>query len=256
MKDRIHNFVYFHDGNYSSYGDIKCLMICVCWFLSFISTVVAIVMKLWLFLAFPIVINCVYVLHLMLLRFFFKDSYALRFWSDGIVTMLLSILFLTTGYTILCATECDTTFVKYGTLLLYAAYVLLIVLLTIHRARSDKTQKRKQPKEKLAFFSALVPVSGVVGILAAKIFFQVLDFENKNQIAAYVVFIACIIISLLFAMGSFNFVKYYYCMKYHIRCDAEGKDWSPMLLPTSSPRSKDKSHKSKPCKKKRTSRGI
>ena len=126
MEDRIRNFVYNNDHNYTSYGSVKCLMICVCWFITLIAGTYAIIAKLRLFMAIFIVINCAFLLHLILLKFFFKNNYALRFLSDGIVNMLLSSLFLTSAYTILCATDCDTDFVKYGTLISYVMFIILM----------------------------------------------------------------------------------------------------------------------------------
>ena len=242
MEDRIRNFVYNNDHNYTSYGSVKCLMICVCWFITLIAGTYAIIAKLWLFMAIFIVINCAFLLHLILLKFFFKNNYALRFLSDGIVNMLLSSLFLPSAYTILCATDCDTDFVKYGTLISYVMFIILHVVLMLCHSKFDKYQHTNQSletKRTSLFIGSLIPISGTIGMIVARIIFGAFDF--KNQVAVYVVFVAFTIVSLLFSLGYVNFVKYYYCKKYRIICDENGDTMSSNL----EPKKKDKKKKTR-----------
>ena len=189
-----------------------------------------------------IVINCAFLLHLILLKFFFKNNYALRFLSDGIVNMLLSSLFLTSAYTILCATDCDTDFVKYGTLISYVMFIILHVVLMLCHSKFDKYQHTNQSletKRTSLFIGSLIPISGTIGMIVARIIFGAFDF--KNQVAVYVVFVAFTIVSLLFSLGYVNFVKYYYCKKYRIICDENGDTMSSNL----EPKKKDKKKKTR-----------
>lgn len=240
MENRIRKFVYNNDYIYTSYGSIKCLIICVCWFMTLIIGTYAIIAKLWSFIAILLFINCAFLLHLFLLKFFFKQSYTLRFLSDGIVDTCLSALFLTLAYMVLCATNCDTDFVKYGTLITYVVFVILYIVLMVGSSKSDKYHQQGQSREvkkSLLFIGSLIPLSGIIGIVAARIIFGVFDF--KNQVAVYVAFVAFTFISLFFSLGSVNFIKYYYCKKYNINCDSEGKNCSPGLEPPT----KDKNRK-------------
>lgn len=230
MENKIRNFVYCNDNNYTSYDSAKYLLLCICLFLTLIVGVYAIVTGLWLFLSVLITIDCAFLLHLVLLKFFFKITYNLRFLSDGIIDVLLSSLFLTSAYIVLFATKCNTVVVTYGTLISYLIFVVLHVVLTIINSRSDKyrnSQRSILQKKYLLFIGSLIPVSGIVGIIVAKVIFGVFDFEN--QIAVYVVFGEFTFVSFLFSLGCSNFIKYFYCIKYKITCDKFGNTTSPKL---------------------------
>lgn len=231
MQDRIRNFIHNNDHYYTSYDGAKCLMIFVCWFITLIVGTYAIVAKLWLSIIALAVINCLFLLHIIFLKFFLKNNYELRFWSEGVINTLLSALFLISAYTILFATKCDTDFVKYGTLIVYITFEILYGEMIIYHSKSCKDD---HPSSKVHFLSigSLIPVSGVIGMVIAKIIFRTLDL--KNETVVYIAFIAFIVTSMIFSLGWIDFIKYFYCKKYNIDSDNKAQKQSPALIPTTS----------------------
>lgn len=231
MNENIKHFVYNNDANYASYASIKCLMSCVCMFMSLITGTYAIVMKLWHFVVILVIINVAFLLHLLFLKLIYKNTYPMRFLSDWIVDMLLSWLFLNSAFVVLYATKCDTNFVVIGTLISYTTFLLLSIVWMIKRSKSDvykkyaQMKKNKRPIEFAAV--SIIPVSGTIGLVIGRIITRGLDIE-KN-IIAYVVFVIFIVVSMCFSLGHVNLLKYYYCKKYKIYCDEYGNTTSPDL---------------------------
>lgn len=231
MNENIKHFVYNNDANYASYASIKCLMSCVCMFMSLITGTYAIVMKLWHFVVILVIINVAFLLHLLFLKLIYKNTYQMRFLSDWIVDMLLSWLFLNSAFVVLYATKCDTNFVVIGTLISYTTFLLLSIVWMIKRSKSDvykkyaQMEKNKRPIEIAAV--SIIPVSGTIGLVIGRIITRGLDIE-KN-IIAYVVFVIFIVVSMCFSLGHVNLLKYYYCKKYKIYCDEYGNTTSPGL---------------------------
>lgn len=231
MNENIKHFVYNNDANYASYASIKCLMSCVCMFMSLITGTYAIVMKLWHFVVILVIINVAFLLHLLFLKLIYKNTYPMRFLSDWIVDMLLSWLFLNSAFVVLYATKCDTNFVVIGTLISYTTFLLLSIVWMIKRSKSDvykkyaQMEKNKRPIEIAAV--SIIPVSGTIGLVIGRIITRGLDIE-KN-IIAYVVFVIFIVVSMCFTLGHVNLLKYYYCKKYKIYCDEYGNTTSPDL---------------------------
>lgn len=231
MNENIKHFVYNNDANYASYASIKCLMSCVCMFMSLITGTYAIVMKLWHFVVILVIINVAFLLHLLFLKLIYKNTYPMRFLSDWIVDMLLSWLFLNSAFVVLYATKCDTNFVVIGTLISYTTFLLLSIVWMIKRSKSDvykkyaQMKKNKRPIEIAAV--SIISVSGTIGLVIGRIITRGLDIE-KN-IIAYVAFAIFIVVSMCFSLGHVNLLKYYYCKKYKIYCDEYGNTTSPDL---------------------------
>ena len=116
MEDSIRSFVHYNDDNYSSYGDIKYLFFCVFIGITLIFGTVAVVAGLWGSICSFLLIDLTYLFHMIFLKFA-KNTYRLRFISEGIIDVLLSVLFLAAGYTVLFAGGCETDILTYGTLI-------------------------------------------------------------------------------------------------------------------------------------------
>lgn len=231
MNENIKYFVYNNDANYASYASIKCLMSCVCMFMSLITGTYAIVVKLWHFVVILVIINVAFLLHLLFLKLIYKNTYPMRFLSDWIVDMLLSWLFLNSAFVVLCETKCATNFVVVVTLISYAIFLLLSIVWMIKRSKSDvykkyaQMEKIKRPMDIVA--ASIIPVSGTIGFVIGRIITRGLDIE-KN-IIAYVAFAIFVVVSMCFSLGHVNLLKYYYCKKYKIYCDEYGNTTSPDL---------------------------
>ena len=219
MENRIRNFVYHNDNVYDSYDSVKCLFFCFVPFLTVIIITAAVVAKLWLCLSILLIIDFTFLLHIILLKYFYKNTYALRFFSDGIVNLLLSGLLLLLAYVAILATESDTAFVNYGTLIIYSIVVVLCIILFSKSSKSPKYEFSSQapvPKKYSVIIGFLIPCSGTFGILIAKVIFS--KFEIENQVTAYIGFAIATIISMVFPLGYVrSFLKYFY--------------WEPLKIP-------------------------
>lgn len=231
MNENIKHFVYNNDANYASYASIKCLVSCVCMFMSLITGTYAIVMKLWHFVVILVIINVAFLLHLLFLKLIYKNTYPMRFLSDWIVDMLLSWLFLNSAFVVLYATKCDTNFVVIGTLISYTTFLLLSIVWMIKRSKSDVYKKYAQMEKNKRLIEiaavSIISVSGTIGLVIGRIITRGLDIE-KN-IIVYVAFVIFIVVSMCFSLGHVNLLKYYYCKKYKIYCDEYGNTTSPDL---------------------------
>lgn len=231
MNENIRFFIYNNDDNYSSYKEIKFLMISICMFMSLLTGPSAIVNGLWHFVIILFIINAAFLLHLLFLKLVYKNTYPMRFLSDGIVDVLISCLFLTSAFVILCANGCDTNFLVIGTLLLYMIYLCLLIPWMIKRSKSDiyikylQMGKKEIPIEIIAGY--IIPMSGIIGMVIARIVTSV--FDLKNNTIVYIVFAGCVVVSMCFSLGGGNFLKYYYCIRYKIICDQQGNTTSPNL---------------------------
>ncbi len=228
MEDSIRSFVHYNDDNYSSYGDIKCLFFCVFIGISLIFGTVAVIAGLWGSICAFLLIDLTYLFHMIFLKFA-NNTYRLRFISEGIIDVLLSVLFLAAGYTVLFAGGCETDILTYGTLIFYLLFIVLYVVITIINSRSYKVKTQKESISKISVIMGLIiPLSGVFGVAAAKLAVKI--FKIGNQAAVYIVFGLCLFLSLPFLLGCRNFVKYFYCLKYSINCDHSGNETSDELL--------------------------
>lgn len=228
MENRIRDYVYHNDTNYTSYDSIKYLFVCVSLFLSLIAGTYALVDGLWWGFSLLITLNCVFMLHIVLIKHL-KKTYRLRFLSDGIIDTLLSNLFLLSAYIVLYATKCDTPIVTYGTLFAYLIFLVSFIIFTICSSCYNKRPvlREKAPKGHLIFIGSIIPISGMIGIMIARFIFGAFDF--KNEVVVYIVFAILVFVSLIFSLGYSNFVKYFYCVKYKITCDRCGNTSSPKL---------------------------
>lgn len=232
MEEKLRDFVHFNDDSYSSYGDIKTLFFCVCCFMTLLVGTFAVVAKRYLFLLGLLSVDCAFLFHLISLKYFWKNTYSLRFVSNGIVDALLSCLFLICAYTVLSVANSGTTVLKCGIFAVYTVGVSYPIWKVIRLAKSGKYSQVDQRFDKtkgLRFCGFLIPVSGVLGIAIAEVIFGI--FQVSQQLVAYVSSSICIIISMLFSIGNVNFIKYYYCKKYNILCDENGNTTSPKLEP-------------------------
>ena len=228
MENKIRNYIYNDDTNYTSYDSMKYLFVCVCLFLSLITGTFAIVAKLWWGLCILIFLDITYLLYLIAVPHI-KKTYRFRFLSEGIIATLLSFLFLSSAVITLYSTECDSPGVTYATLISYILFTILILVYNVCYSKSDVFQSPDNvaSKKHLIFSGVLIPFSGIIGTIIAKIIFKSFDFDN--QVAVYVFYTIFVLVSFLFSFGYSNYLKYYYCVKYKILCDSDGIDNSPEL---------------------------
>ncbi len=228
MENKIRNYIHHNDTNYTSYDSMKYVFVCIFLFLSLIVGTFAIVAKLWWGLCVLIFLDITFLLYLIVMPHI-KKTYRFRFVSEGIITTLLSFLFLSSALIILFSTECDSAGLTYGTLISYFLFTILVLVYTVCYSKSDIFQSPHNvtPKKYLMFLGALIPFSGIIGMVIAKIVFKTFDFDN--QVAVYISYTIFVLVSFLFSLGYSNYIKYYYCIKYKVLCDEFGNAHSPEL---------------------------
>ena len=228
MGNKIRNYVYQNDTNYTSYDSLKYLFVCIFLFLSFIIGTFATVAKLWWGLCILIFLNTSFLLYMMVVPRI-KKTYKFRFLSEGIVDTLLSLLFLSSAFILLFSTGCDSAGLTYGTLISYLLFTTMLFVYNICYSRSIifRTRDNTPHKKSLIFLGTLIPLSGTTGMIVAKVIFKTFDFNN--QVATYICYTILILVSFLFSLGYSNYLKYYYCIKYKILCNGDGDENSPEL---------------------------
>lgn len=228
MENKIRNYIYQNDTNYTSYDSMKYLFVCIFLFLSLIIGTFATVAKLWWGLCILIFLDTAFLLYLMVIPRI-KKTYRFRFLSEGIVDTLLSLLFLSSAFIILFSTGCGSSGLTYATLISYLLFTMLIIVCNICYSKSDAFQSPDNVirKKSLIFLGILIPFSGTIGMIIAKIIFKTFDFNN--QVATYICYTILVLVSFLFSVGYSNYLKYYYCIKFKVLCDGDGNDNSPDL---------------------------
>ncbi len=251
MESKIRNYIYYNDTNYTSYDSMKYLFICIFLFLSLIVGTFAIVAELWWGLCILISLDITFLLYMIVIPHV-KKNYSFRFISEGIIDTLLSLLFLSSAFIILFSTGYGSPELVFGTLVSYLIFATAVLGYTVCYSKSDifLTPVNVSPKKHLLALGALIPFSGIVGMVIAKIIFRTFNFEN--HVAVYVFFTIFVVVSLFFSFGYSNYIKYYYCIKYKIFCDEFGNSNSPELeskknisVPKNASRLKSKKKKSK-----------
>ena len=139
------------------------------------------------------------------------DKFSTRFWVSGIFSAFSSAFFLLFLYLILEGSDEKVSSlyklcIIIG-LLLFLLIYFTIVILKVHQGEfSDKRAVKKSRATQFALLGA------IAGITFARIF-----LSNSNQQTATALAVLCFfIISLLFSLGTINFLKCYYIKKYSI----------------------------------------
>lgn len=228
MENKIRNYVYQNDTNYTSYDSMKYLFVCIFLFLSLIIGTFATVVKLWWGLCILLFLDISFLLFMIVIPRM-KKTYQFRFLSEGIVDTLLSLLFLSSAFILLFSTGCGSAGLTYGTLISYLLFTTSFFFYSICYSRSNvfRTHDSTPPQKNLIFLGVLIPFSGTIGMITAKVIFKTFDFNN--QVATYICYTILTLVSFLFSLGYSNYLKYYYCIKYKILSDSNGDSNSPEL---------------------------
>ena len=228
MENKIRNYVYQNDTNYTSYDSMKYLFVCIFLFLSLIIGTFATVAKLWWGLCILIFLDISFLLFMIVIPRI-KKTYQFRFLSEGIVDTLLSLFFLSSAFILLFSTGCGSAGLTYGTLISYLLFTTMLFVYNICYSRSNvfQTHDSRPHKKNLIFLGVLIPFSGTIGMIIAKVIFKTFNFNN--QVATDICYTILVLVSFLFALGYSNYLKYYYCIKYKISCDSNGDKDSPEL---------------------------
>lgn len=164
-----------------------------------------------------------------------KKTFPLRFLVSGIEGLFFSFIF----YSFIASfnSVADTPFFDGAFalrtpiiyLLVSAFYVAGAVILA-HRGYYRKIKEKSRTAKALkmsAFFGALIPISGTIGMSVRRAFFS---HAGAGTISVMMALFVAIVIYVP-ALSNINFLNYYYCKKYNITCDEDGETTSPLLEP-------------------------
>lgn len=259
MKEKAQDFVYLDTKRYISIDDLRTLYWAILIFP--ISMIVASVVSIkftglhWKSL-FPMISYGIWSLFYWLLVCKIqskktKNTFALRFLVNGLTGLLISSLFW-----IFCSSislTADSPFLEFDLCLwillfylIFSTVYILAIIFGVHKGLFSRIKKRNKTKITLtlsAFFGAILPVSGIIGIQISKSVRTHMSIEGQHWV---ITILACLMIFLP-ALAHINFLQYYYCKKYGIDCDEDGNTTSPSLeRKTKGPEHRKEKPKKKP----------
>lgn len=162
-----------------------------------------------------------------------KKTFELRFLVNGISGLLVSSLFWII-YSSLSLFDNNPLIgfdFSLWILLFYLLFSILyigLVVLGVHKGIFKKIKKKSQTPKALAisaFFSAILPSAGIMGMYTSKI----LRAHASDAIQDIIGTFALVLVIFLPILAHINFVQYFYCKKYKISCDEYGNTTSPNL---------------------------
>ncbi len=162
-----------------------------------------------------------------------KKSFELRFLVNGISGLFLSSLFWIFVASFNLAS--DTPFLKFdfflwilGFYLFFSLIYVFAIILCVHKGVFALIKEKSKTKTALkvsAFFGALIPASGVIGMYTSRLMRAHASISMQHSIMT----ILTSLLIFLPALTHINFVQFYYCKKYGIDCDEYGNTMSPEL---------------------------
>lgn len=162
-----------------------------------------------------------------------KKTFELRFLVNGISGLLISSLFwiLYASLSLLDNTSIigfDFSLWILFFYVLFSTFYIGLVILGVHKGIFKRIKEKSQIPKALAisaFFSAILPSAGVMGMHASRI----LREHASDTLQDIVGTTALVLVIFLPILAHINFVQYFYCKKYKILCDENGNTTSPNL---------------------------
>ena len=162
-----------------------------------------------------------------------KKTFELRFLVNGTLGIFVSSLFylLITSVNLVADNQLfgfDFSLWILLFYLLFSGFYIGAIVFGVHKGIFRRIKEKSQTPIALAisaFFSALIPSAGAMGMFASRIL-----RENASKSVQYVIEMgAFVLLMFLTALAHINFVQYHYCKKYKILCDENGNSTSPKL---------------------------
>lgn len=228
------DFVYWGDGSYLDYENLKFVGICAYLFLSVIILVIGVIGKAISVIVAILLLDILYVIFLCVIRSRnIKKVYSLRFLVNGVSTVFLSMYCLLLGITPMIANKYDVgalSLIGIASYILFVMLYCLVIRICIKKGVFGRSIKSPKLKIVYAIGAGLIPVSGMIGFSITKIVHSSFDFSNETW--GYIVFFLSEFVALLSSLGTvINLMKYHYCRKFAITCDENGDTTSPGLEP-------------------------
>lgn len=180
-----------------------------------------------------------------------NKTFELRFLVNGISGLLVSSLFwiLYTSFSLFANNPIVgldfSLWILFFYLFFSALYIGLIVF-GVHKGIFKRLKEKSQTPKALtfsAFFAAILPITGVLGMYTSKTLRHYASIGVQNFVGT----IACVLIIFIPIFAHINFVQYFYCKKYEILCDEYGNATSPWLEPHTKGRENKAKFKNETC---------
>lgn len=163
-----------------------------------------------------------------------KKTFELRFLVNGISGLLISSLFwiLYASLSLLDNNPIIGFDLSLCILLFYlffSAFYIGLVVLGVHKGIFKRIKEKSQTPKALAisaFFSAILPSAGIMGMYTSKI----LRAHASDAVQDIVGTSALVLVIFIPILAHINFVQYFYCKKYKISCDEYGNTTSSNLV--------------------------
>lgn len=149
------------------------------------------------------------------------NSFSLRFLISGAYAVHLAAIFLIMQYLFLRAAALDSPFNMLAVptlLMLFTVFCNAVIALNVKSGKYLKNRKSKDtPLAGFIVGAVLLIVMVILSIFRSDVLIKVFVFSPS-------------IMSVLFLLGTHNFLKLYWCKKYDINSDERGNNTSPALL--------------------------
>lgn len=240
MKENVRDLIYLDSKRYISIQSLRVLY----WAIS----IIPIIMLIWGIVAiktiglnwmslFPLISivawSLLYWTFVLTVQGKKKKTFELRFLVNGVSGLLISSLFWILFASLSLLEDVPT--IGFGFLLWILLFYLLfsilyigLVILGVHKGIFKKIKEKTQTPKFLAisaFFAAILPSTGVMGIYASRILRAYASVAVQDIVGHS----ALILVIFLPILAHINFVQYFYCKKYKISCDEYGNTTSPNL---------------------------
>lgn len=176
-----------------------------------------------------------------------KKSFELRFFVNGMVAFLISALMWSffASWNVMS----DNPFLEFNYFLWMIPIYLLIsmvyifnIVLGIHKGIYARIKVKKKT---IAFLSTVITISVGLGIIVSRILRDTTSLKFQQIVMS----IGSIVLIFIPILAHINFVQFFYCKKYGIKCDETGEYTSPHLCPPDNVRKNKINHENKNIRK-------
>ena len=246
MREKARKFVYAKAGNYISYDFLKVFYWCI-----FIIPFLMIVMSTYLInlegvsgkALFPIVSIAIWSflywgLVLIIKNRHVKKTFELRFLVNGAIGISISSLMwiFFAGWNLIA----EQPFLKFHVFIwiipIYIVVSLLYIVSIVFGVHRGLYVEARTKYKTISVLSTSISISAGLGLIVSRLLRETASIEIQH----IAMIIATTILIFVPLLAHINFVKYFYCKKYNIKCDVNGNTMSPDLQPVKNDKSKAK----------------
>lgn len=237
MREKTRKLVYLNQGNYISYNFLKNFY----WYIiiiPFFMVVMGVYLlnqngmngkSLFLLISIATWTILYWALVLLIKNKRIKKSFELRFLVNGTVGFLISSLMwiFLTGWNLIA----DKPFLEFDVFLwmipIYMLVSVIYIASIVTGVHHGIYTRIKTKGKKIAFLSTSISLASGLGLIVSLMLRETASLKIQH----IVITIGSVILIFVPILAHINFVQYFYCKKYDIKCDQNGNTTSPNLFP-------------------------